>query len=316
MSTNNFAAIALQKNQQLEARIAAQRDASAMRYVFCPFAEMRTDAILNGIVPMGLITPISVQTQPVGSIYLAPLLDVDPNREAEFYAYDEKNVRIPGIGHIEVKPSVIVDELTTRYANFGCIQIKNLFSLPVSEWASLGLNELIFGEYFDEYSQEMRIMQHLTAESYLNQFTLAEETLTLRKDGKGPKLIAVLQELKASVMNTVVWARREAEAANTMLGTKDLPRFSPFHYRLFEFSGVTPRDEAVNQMAKDQQSLSQQLPELIESLVENNRGTSGDEIAAGIVQGLTPLLQQLNATVEKVAKVATPNSKKPTTTDA
>jgi hypothetical protein len=65
----------------------------------------------------------------------------------------------------------------------------------------------------------------------------------------------------------------------------------------------------VNEMAKDQASLNQQLPGLLETLAENGKGASGDEIAQGIVAGLAPFLDKLTSAVSKV--VAPNAGKKP-----
>lgn len=313
---NAFAAIATQEAAEIQKSIESQLSRATIRYIFNPFQDMRTDVINNGVIPFGQITPISIQRPPVGQIYLQPLLDADPMKEKDFMIRN-------GVGRIEIPPAPIVDELLSRYQHMGAIQCKKIFGLDIAEFELVNLNDLYFGQEIDELTEEISTAKHLTARSYLERFVLVEEKLSQmsasaqkeRDKGMAKKLSELLIELRQSVISCSQWARREAENANVELANGDLKKFSPYHYRLFEYSGVTPRDAALNQIATDQGNTMKVIPQLLESIAEGQKANQPDwealgrGLSAGIAENLKPLLEP--KATEK-AKPTPPANKPPT----
>src|SRR5262249_45505478 len=78
----------------------------------------------------------------------------------------------------------------------------------------------------------------------------------------------VLKELEASVNLAFAWARVKAEESNQALKSGDRKHFSPFEAKLFKFSGVTPIDEAMNQVALNQSALATSLPNIVTEFKE------------------------------------------------
>lgn len=262
---DQFTATALRRDEQLHAKIAAQLDQASIRYIFHPIFPMIVQPLATIIEP-GRITPISEQGQPVGEVYLMTLVrDGEPLDTTAYKLRD-------GVGEISINPAPIVDELLSVYGAQGAVQIKSLYNMDVKRFLDLSLNEIIFaGERYE------------TAQAYFDRFREVRF-----KAPVSVELNRVLQELDASVQVAFSWAKAKAEWSNQALKSGDIKRFSPFENALFKFTGVTPIDEAMNQVALNQSALAESLPETIQGLKDAVVGSKPDwkEISAGIAAGV------------------------------
>lgn len=292
-----FTLTAQRKAKEIEANIKAQQDRAAVRYVFAPFANMFTSVVPNGDIPFGTIVPIGILDQPVGRIYLQLLLEEDAQKVKEFFnGPNAKDFNQNGlVGRVEVPPTPIVDELISRYAEKGAIQVKTLYNTVVKDFLTTKYNDLIFAG-----------VQCRSYEQYLNCF----QDATIRCEKKQEKTaLKVIKELEVSVNTAYAWARREAEMSNQLLGKpKGISEFVDYHYRLFEFTGVTPRDQALNQMALNQD----RMPEILERIAEGSAmpfdpTQLGAAIAAGISNGLNDVIDK--AVEAKLASLTAPAPK-------
>lgn len=273
---NKFTEAAAARAATQERNIQQQIDKATIRYIFAPFAEMLCEP-LSMSVPRGQIVPISVQGQPVGEVYLATLTE----NAGDMAKYNVRN----GIGEIEISPAVLVDGMLSRYKDQGAIQIKALFGLPVDLFVDGRVNEEIFGD--GEYP---------TAESYLERFNEVRGQFASDSSTFGQKMIGTLQELTESVNLAWAWTRVEAENANVGITNGDLKKFSEYHRNCFRFSGVTPRDEALNRVATDQASLGQALPEVVREVGRVAQANQPDweafgrGLASGMKEELVPAI--------------------------
>jgi hypothetical protein len=269
---DQFTAVAAARAERLQQKIEGLANQASIRYVFNPIFDMIISS-LQTTVPKGRITPISEQGQPVGEVYLMTLV-----RDGEMLdpaLYNIKN----GVGEIPINPAPLVDDLVNQYGPQGACQIKSLFNLDIEAFCDYELNELIF----DGRTYE-------TAEAYMDRFQFVREKTP--DVSFAPLLGRVLAELEASVSTALAWSKAKAEEANQMLKNGDLKKFSPFERTLFKFSGITPIDEAMNQVATDQAALANSMPEVIRGLEKTiaeskpDWQTVGEGIAAGIERGM------------------------------
>jgi hypothetical protein len=280
---DQFTATAAARAGALKEKIAKQVNQASIRYIFTPIFPMIFELLSTTIAP-GAIVPISEQGQPVGEVYLQTLV-----REGEPFdpsAYNMQN----GIGEVIVNPAPIVDELLSQYGKQGTVQIKSLFNLDVDEFVGYGLNEIIFeGRAYD------------TAKAYHEQFAAVRAKYPA---GSWPLLDRVLLELGASVDLAFAWARAEAELANQALKSGDIKRFAPREAKIFKFCGVTPIDEAMNQVAINQSSLAETLPKVVtdfkDAVIASKPDYSelGAAIAQGVKEGIKDLIQPAPAKEE------------------
>lgn len=266
--SNRFTEAAAARAALQEKNIQEQIDKATIRYIFTPFAEMLCEP-LSVSVPRGRIIPISAQGQPVGEVYLATLSE----NAGDLAKYNIRN----RIGEIELSPAVLVDNILPRYRDQGAIQVKALFGLPVERFLAARVNEEIFGD--EEY---------FSAEAYLNRFNEVRGRFAGDSSAFGQKLIITLQELVDSVNMAWAWSRVEAENANIGITNGDLKKFSEYHRMCFRFSGVTPRDEALNRVAQDQASLTQVLPETVRGFAEAAKAAAPDweALGRGLAKGI------------------------------
>jgi hypothetical protein len=269
---DQFTATATARAEALQRKIELQINQASIRYIFAPLFDMIVEP-LSTTIPKGRITPISEQGQPVGDVYLQTLV-----RENEVFdpsAYDLRN----GIGEIAINPAPIVDGLVSQYGPQGAAQIKCLFNLDVKHFIHHDLNEIIF---------EGR--EYETAAEYLEQFArVSQQGWTA---DFAPLLNRVLKELEASVNVAHAWAKAKAEWSNQALKSGDLKKFSPFEAKVFKFSGITPIDEAMNQVALNQASLANTLPAVVTEFKDAviaskpDYAEFGAAIAAGVKEGV------------------------------
>jgi hypothetical protein len=151
-----------------------------------------------------------------------------------------------------------------------------LFNLGVGDYLRYQLNEGIFEE-----------REYETAAEYLEQFERARQKA--RGEEFRQVLNRVLSELEASVNIAFAWAKMKAEQSNQALKSGDIKHFSPFEARLFRFCGVTPIDEAMNQVALNQAALATTLPQVVTEFKEAVIASKPDysELGAAIAQGVT-----------------------------
>jgi hypothetical protein len=302
---DRFTETAAARAGALQRKIEMQMNQASIRYVFAPIFPMIVEPLSTTIQP-GAIVPISEQSQPVGEVYLQTLV-----REGEVFdpsVYDLRN----GIGEVTINPAPIVDTLISQYGAQGAMQIKSLFNLEVGRFLEYDLNELIFGgdKYETVQAYKERFATVKTAD-YLEWF--ARERQKRWSADFGQLLGRVMFELEASVDVAFGWAKAEAELANQGLKSGDIKRFAPREARIFKFSGVTPLDEAMNQVALNQSSLAQQLPNVItefkEAVIASKPDYSelGAAIAAGVREGVKEIFanqQSAPAAKEEPAKPA------------
>jgi hypothetical protein len=281
---DQFTAVATARAESLQRKIEQQLNQASIRYVFAPLFDMIVESLSTTIVK-GAIVPISEQGQPVGEVYLQTLV-----REGETFdpsLYDMRN----GIGEITINPAPLVDSLISRYGPQGAIQVKNLFNMDVSEFLNYTLNRTIFGD--QEYE---------TAEAYLERFKAIR--VEQRNATIAPLINRVLSELEASVSLAFTWAKAKAEWANQALKAGDIKHFSVFENRLFKFTGVTPIDEAMNQVATNQAALATTLPQVVTDFKDAvlaskpDYGELGAAIAAGFKEGVREILANQNQSTQ------------------
>lgn len=289
---DRFTETARDRAGALQRKIEMQMNQASIRYVFAPLFPMIVEPLSTTIQP-GAIVPISEQGQPVGEVYLQTLV-----REGEVFdpsVYDLKN----GIGEITINPAPIVDTLLSQYGAQGAVQVKILFNLDVGRFLEYDLNDLIFGadKYETVQAYKERFATVKTAD-YLERF--ARERQKRWPADFGQLLGRVMFELEASVEIAFAWAKSEAELANQALKSGDMKRFAPREARIFKFSGVTPIDEAMNQVALNQSSLAQQLPNVITEFKEAVIASKPDysELGAAIAAGVTAGVKEAMASMQ------------------
>jgi hypothetical protein len=292
---DQFTSVATARAEALQKRIEEQRDQASIRYVFAPLFDMIVQP-LSTMISKGRITPISEQGQPVGEVYLMTLVrdgeTLDPG------AYKLKD----GVGEVAINPAPIVDELLSQYGPQGAIQVKSLFNLAIDKFLDCDLNYFIFAE-----------REYETAAEYLERFAFVRSAATLPSHVK-QLADRVLSELEASVNVAFAWAKMKAEQSNQALKSGDIKKFSPFEAKLFKFSGVTPIDEAMNQVALNQAALASSLPDTITSLREAVVESKPDwkEIGASIAEGVkTGVKEAIAAVLPQAAQPAKEESPKP-----
>ncbi len=282
-SQNRLLDAALTYETYVQEQLETQADQSALRYVFTPFDRM---LILSppGVPPLeaGRIHLIPHLPQALGLPYLM-LFFKDRPFDAREVNYKPETQS----GEVRVSPAPIVDALTSRYGEQGAIQVKSLYNLPARTWQQLNLNDLLF---------EGKIFK--TPEEYLAQFArVAERVASLKPNGENAELIErvqklvpkVLGELEESVQQAASWARVQAEDANAARANGELKKFSPRERKMFEFSSVTPHDQALNHVAENQNAAIVALPALIEKFVAGQQQAPAidwRELGKGIAEGL------------------------------
>jgi hypothetical protein len=282
---DQFTGTAVARAEALQRKIELQLNQASIRYVFHPMFDMIVEP-LSTTISKGAITPISEQGQPVGEVYLQTLV-----KEGETFdptAYDLRN----GIGEIAINPAPIVDALLSQYGGQGAVQIKSLFNLEIGKFIGFELNEIIFeGREFE------------TASDYLERFAFVRSEYV--NDSKEPWFAAmmgrVLTELEGSVNVAFAWAKAKAEWSNQALKSGDLKKFSPtYEGKIFRFSGVTPIDEAMNQVAVNQSALAEQLPKAMTEFKEAMIASKPDysELGAAIAQGVTAGVKEAMASMQ------------------
>jgi hypothetical protein len=300
---DRFTETAAARADALQRKIELQMNQASIRYMFAPMFSMIVEP-LSTTIPPGQIVPISEQGQPVGEVYLQTLV-----RQGETFdpsPYDLRN----GIGEIVINPAPIVDELLSQYGAQGAIQVKCLFNLDVGRFLEYDMNELIFAG-----------AEYETAEGYLKLFARARESDYLQEFAQtrqkrwpadfGPLLGRLLFELESSVNVAFAWAKAKAEQSNQALKAGDIKRFSPFEAKLFRFTGVTPIDEAMNQVALNQSSLAEQLPKVVtefkEAVIASKPDYSelGAAIAAGVTAGVKEAMTAMQPQTAQTAKEET-----------
>jgi hypothetical protein len=282
---DRFTETAAARAGALQRKIEMQMNQASIRYMFAPLFPMIVEPLSTTIEP-GAIVPISEQGQPVGEVYLQTLV-----REGEVFdpsVYDLRN----GIGEITINPAPIVDSLLSMYSAQGAVQVKSLFNLDVGRFLEYDLNDLIFGadKYETVRAYKERFATVKTAD-YLESF--ARERQKRWPADFGQLLGRVMLELEASVEVAFAWAKTEAELANQALKSGDMKRFAPREAKIFKFSGVTPIDEAMNQVALNQSALASSLPTIVtefkEAVIASKPDYSelGKAIAAGMKDVVT-----------------------------
>jgi hypothetical protein len=298
---DQFTGTAVARAESLQRKIELQLNQASIRYVFAPMFDMLVEP-LSTTIGKGAITPISEQGQPVGEVYLQTLV-----KEGETFdptAYDLRN----GIGEIAINPAPIVDALLSQYGGQGAVQIKSLFNLEIGKFIGFELNEIIFeGREFE------------TAAAYLERFAFVRSEYV--NDSKEPWFAAmmgrVLTELEGSVNVAFAWAKAKAEWSNQAVKSGDLKKFSPaYEGKIFKFSGITPIDEAMNQVALNQASLATSLPTIVtefkEAVIASKPDYSelGKAIAAGmkdvVTDAITAARQEPTAPVKEEATKPAP----------
>jgi len=220
-------------------------------------------------------------------------------RPGEVFDPTAYNLR-DGIGEITINPAPIVDTLLSQYGAQGAVQIKSLFNRDVNWFVGHDLNEIIF-----------QGRQYETAAEYLEQFA------SVGREGWQPDfstlLGRVLTELEASVNVALAWARMKAEQSNQALKSGDIKHFSPFEAKLFKFSGVTPIDEAMNQVAVNQAALASSLPTIVTEFKEAVIASKPDysELGAAIAAGVRDGVKEIFANQPQPAQPAKEEASKP-----
>lgn len=265
-------------------QLSTQADQSALRYVFCPFDTMMIFSP-TGVPPLepGKIHLIPHLPQAIGMPYLALMFRDRP--------FDGKEVRFNSStqsGEIRISPAPIVDQLTSVYGHQGAIQVTTLFNLAARTWAAMDLNGLIFeGKRFTK------------PEEYLAQFDrVRDRVAAMKAQGAKAEFIEqaqrlvprVLEELERAVMTANGWAKSKAQEFNAARQNGELKKFSPFERRVFEFASVTPHDQALNEMAVNQNAAITALPALVESLLIKQQAAQPvidwKELGRGLAEGL------------------------------
>lgn len=281
---DNLLETALSYEEYVNAQMNTQADQSALRYVFCPFDKMLIFSP-TGIPPLeaGRIHLIPHLPQVLGAPYLALYF-----RERPFDAREVNYNPATQSGEIRISPAPTVDQLTSVYRQQGAIQVTSLFNLNARTWAAMDLNGLIFeGKAFTK------------PESYLQQFDRVRERVAgMKAQGAKAEFIEqaqrlvprVLEELERSVMTANGWAKQRAEEFNSARANGELKKFSPFERKVFEFASVTPHDQAINEMATNQNAAITALPALVESLLVKQQAAQPvidwKELGRGLVEGL------------------------------
>jgi len=298
---DQFTAVATARADALQRKIERQINQASIRCVFAPLFDMIVES-LSTTISKGTIVPISEQGQPVGEVYLLSLA-----REGETFDPTQYDLNQYGIGEIPINPAPIVDALLSQYGAQGAIQVKSLFNLDVERWLGYGMNEIIFDG-----------KEYQTAAEYLNRFKIV-------KDGIAGSQVAqvfnhVLTELEGSVNMALAWAKAKAEWSNQALKSGDLKKFSPYEAKVFKFSGVTPIDEAMNQVALNQAALANSLPGVVEGLKEAaieskpDYGQIGAAIAAGVKEGIKEVMAAVQQPAQPAKeKESAPSGAKPKT---
>lgn len=279
---NRLLDTALTYESYVQKQLESQADASALRYVFAPFEKM---LILSpsGVPPLeaGRIHLIPHLPQALGFPYLLLFF-----KDRPFDAREVDYIPETQSGEIRIPPAPTVDNLISRYGVQGAIQVQNLYNLPARTWKQLDLNGLLFeGKVF------------LKPEEYLEQFARVEERVgTMKPTGANAELVElvkrlvpdILEELVNSVSQAASWSRVQAEEANAARANGELKKFSLRERNLFRFSGVTPHDQALNQVAENQHAAISALPALMEKMVTQNQAPVIDwrEVGRGMAEGL------------------------------
>jgi hypothetical protein len=294
---DQFTATATARAEALQRKIELQINQASIRYVFAPIFDMIVEPLATTLAK-GRITPISEQGQPVGEVYLMTL--VKENEAFDPGAFDVRN----GIGEVAINPAPIVDALLSQYGAQGAIQIKTLFDRDVEWFIQHDLNEIIFqGRDYE------------TAAEYLEQFARVHREKW--EPEFGTLLSRVLTELEAGVNVAFAWAKAKAEWSNQALKSGDLKKFSPYEGRLFKFSGVTPIDEAMNQVALNQTALANSLPNVVtefkEAVIASKPDYSelGKAIAQGVKEGVKEIFANQTQPAQPVKEEA-PKTSAPT----
>jgi len=289
---NRFIETAAARAEALNQKIASFTNVASTRYMFAPIFDLIISP-LSTTLPKGEIIPISEQGQPVGEVYLMTL--VRDGETLDPAAYNLKN----GVGEVIISPSAIVDALLDQYGAQGAVQIKCLFSMHIEEFLGYSLNEIIF---------EGR--QYETAEDYLERFEFVRDQI---KGARVAQLVnRVLTELEESVNHAFAFAKTKADWSNQALKRGDLKKFVTYEEKIFKFSGVTPIDEAMNQVAVNQAALANSLPTVIEGLqatIEKSSPdwrTIGASIAEGVKEGVRAAMSAFQPQAAQPAKEEQP----------
>ncbi|HMV50381.1 MAG TPA: hypothetical protein PKC13_24245 [Blastocatellia bacterium] len=282
---------ALSYETYVSEQLNSQADQSALRYVFCPFDKMLIFSP-TGIPPLeaGRIHLIPHLPQVLGLPYLQLYFRERP--------FDPKEVNYnPATqsGEIRISPAPIVDQLTSVYGAHGAIQVTSLFNLPARAWQALDLNGLIFESKTPTKPEE-----------YLAQFDRVRERVAgMKASGERAEFVEqtqrliprILAELEASVFRANGWAKQKAEEFNAARANGELKRFSPFERKVFEFASVTPHDQALNEMAVNQNAAISALPALVESLLTKQQAAQPTidwkAFGQGVGEAMTEKLKEL-----------------------
>jgi hypothetical protein len=278
---DTFTQVATARAAAQQKRIEEQLNQGSIRYVFAPLFDMICEPLAT-VIAKGAIVPVSEQGQPIGSVYVQTLMG--PNDVWDPAKYDMRGE----IGEVPINPAPIVDALLSQYGPQGAVQVKSLFNLEIGKFLDAGLNDLIFeGKEYD------------TAAAYLERFELVRESAG-GNSTFAQLLKRVLTELDASVNISLAWAKQKAEWSNQALKSGDLKKFSPYEHRLFKFSGVTPIDEAMSQVAVNQGALANALPKVVSDLKDAVVESRPDwkEISAGIAAGVKEGVKEAIAAVQ------------------
>jgi len=289
---DQFTGVAVARAESLQKKIEQQINQASIRYVFAPLFDMICEP-LSTVIGKGNIVPISEQGQPIGEVYLMTLV-----RDGEIFdpaQYDMRN----GIGEIAINPAPIVDALLSQYGGQGAVQIKSLFNLDIDRFLGYRLNEVIFDG-----------REYKTSAEYLERFALVRE---LSADAL---MRRVLSELEASVNLAFAFAKAKAEWSNQSLKSGDIKHFSPYESTLFQFSGVTPIDEAMNQVALNQAALANSLPGVVEGLKDAVIESKPDyaQMSAAIAFGVKEGVREIMANQPQPALAPVKEESKPSTT--
>lgn len=279
---NRLLNAALTYEGYVQKQLESQASESALRYVFAPFEKML------------ILSPSGVPPLDAGRIHLIPHLPQAMGfpylmlhfKDRPFDAREVNYIQETQSGEIRIPPAPTVDNLISRYGVQGAIQVKSLYNLPARTWQQLDLNRLLFeGKVF------------LKPEEYLAQFDRVLAHVA-NMESKGPraelveivkKLIPdVLEELETSVNQAASWSRVQAEEANAARANGELKKFSPRERKLFQFSSVTPHDQAMNQVAENQHAAISALPALVEKAVGGQQQASvidWVEVGKGMAMG-------------------------------
>lgn len=278
---NTFADQARRKDAQIKQSIQEKLDAAAIRYIFTPFESLIVQSLPNGAIPAGRITPISITDQPIGSIYLQPMLEANPEKERDF------NI-INGVGVVEVAPRDIMAALRGQYKSHVFAEINALSNFPIDVWTKLQFEDFLCKEETNTITSYVEWIKHFESchkRMEAGAVVTGEERIAKYKPYY-EILYKAIEEMRATVEACRVELVLEANEKNILLGKPmGINKFSVRDYRVFEFTGITPRDEALNQLAEDRK----QIPNLLQQIAKGttiNIEALGDAIGKGLAKAM------------------------------